>query len=517
MRKFNTALLTAEVMRRMAPDEVSNIYNGLDCCVTFEIYETLLDELQSSPQYVQDTYAAAMNKHGPVIDMSLRGLKIDKVRVQETIRSLAEELTQLESRFNRILKEVFDLEDFNWRSPTQLKYLFYDVMQIKPIKSRNVHGQYTPTVDRKALEKICAMFYPQPLALYILAMRGVGKSIGFLKTEQDGDGRMRTGFNIAGTNTGRLSSSSNEFNTGTNLQNVTKKLRFPFIADNRELFVNVDLEQADARNVGARLWQTFYDTKGPDVAGAYLDACESGDLHTTVCKMAWTGLSWGDDPKAWRAVADIKAYRDKSYRDLAKALGHGTNFYGQPRTMAGHTQTETKVIEEFQKNYFAAFPLIPLWHKWVKNELATVGYLVTLYGRRRHFFNRMDEPATLREAIAYEPQSMTAHEIDTGYCQLWREEPRCKLLLQVHDSIMFSVRWRDHEELIPRALELLKVETKLKGGRIFSVPLEAETGWNWGPASPSNVSGLATWHGKEERNPPTISLATKRRSLKEYL
>lgn len=512
MRKFNTANLTEAVLRTLNADEASWVYNGLDCCVTYEIRDVLKLELASSPANVQTTYAQALNKHGPILDMSLRGIRVDQLRLAETLRYYVKEITRIEANFNAIIEGVFGITDFNWRSPTQLKELFYTRMKIKPVRSRNSKGQFTPTVNRKALEKFCSMYYAQPLALHILALRDLGKKIGFLKTGMDSDGRFRTGYNIAGTNTGRLASSATEFGTGTNAQNVSKKLRFPFIADNRKLLVNVDLEQADARNVGARIWEIYYDTQGPEKAGAYLDACESGDLHTTVCRMAWRDLEWGEATSGHRAVADQLAYRDKSYRDLAKALGHGTNFYGQPRTMAVHANTEVKIIEAFQKSYFGAFPLIQGWHEWVRNELQTYGTLTTIYGRRRHFFNRMKEPATLREAIAFEPQSMTAYEIDQGYMQLWRAMPEAELLIQVHDSIMFQIPWSQHEELIPRAMELLAVNTTLKGGRNFHVPLEAETGFNWGPKYDDNPLGLSVYRSKEERNPPGT-----RRRLKDFI
>jgi len=62
-------------------------------------------------------------------------------------------------------------------------------------------------------------------------MREIQKKIDFLKTGVDPDGRIRTSYNIPGTNTGRFSSSYSEFGTGGNLQNVEESLRSVFIAD----------------------------------------------------------------------------------------------------------------------------------------------------------------------------------------------------------------------------------------------------------------------------------------------
>jgi hypothetical protein len=119
--------------------------------------------------------------------------------------------------------------------------------------------------------------------------RDLGKSIGFLETAIDPDGRIRSDLKIAGTVTGRFASSITDFGTGTNLQNVTESLRSVFVADPGYKFANLDLEQGDSRNVGAICWNLFCDNPDWDerTAGAYLDACESGDLHTTVAKMAY--------------------------------------------------------------------------------------------------------------------------------------------------------------------------------------------------------------------------------------
>ena len=508
MRLFNTSGLDDAMMRSLSDDEASWIYNGLDCCVTFEVYERLMEELRASPQNVNSTYQFALEKQAPIMEMSMRGLRVDGAAKDKSIEELSARLRFLEGRFNQLCEVVMG-GTVNWRSPTQLKQLFYSSLNIKEIKKRNTQGIWAATVNEEALNKLCLHYWAQPLAKLILAMRDCGKKIGFLQTELDPDGRIRSSLNIAGTNTGRLSSSMGDFGTGTNMQNVDTALRFPFIADPRMIMINVDLEQADARNVGAIIHETFYESHGPAAAAKFLDACESGDLHTTVCRMAWTDLPWPEDRKGWRAVADGKAYGDLSYRDMAKKLGHGTNYYGTPPTMARHTHLATKIISSFQDRYFAAFPLIKEWHEWTIRELRTTGILTTLYGRRRHFFGRGDDQSTWRKGIAYCPQSMTGHQIDSGLLNLWRNMPEAELLMQVHDSILFQVPLRQLDRLLPKAMELLKYPYELKGGREFYVPLEAQVGWNWGKQEVNkegnvtgNLYGMMKWKGEEKRLPP---------------
>lgn len=488
------------------------VYNALDCCVTFEVRNELRQVLDPG---TQKTYDFSLALQAPVLDMSMRGILIDEKNRQETLGKFQLQIQRLEMQLTRLAGEglgldlpapVFDKKTGKWkvwwRSIPRLKNLFYDVLGLTPIRKRNAQGKMAPTINREALEKLSVNFYAEPFCNHLLALRDLDKKRSFLETEIDTDGRFRSNYNIAGTKTGRLASAVSDFGTGSNGQNIDRDLRYTFVADPGYVFVNLDGEQADARNVGAICWNLFHDKYGPEFAGAYLDACESGDLHTTVCKMAWRDLLWGDDPNGWRAVADAIAYRQDSYRQLAKKLGHGTNYYGQPRTMAKHTKVETAIITEFQDRYFEAFPAIKLWHQWVREQLQSVSYLTTLFGRRRAFFGRAFEDETLREAIAYDPQSSTADEIDIGMLAMWRGAKRwdAQLLAQVHDSTLWQVPVDNVNEFVPWALKTKRVPVQLVAGREFAVPIEAKVGFNWGDWSPGaeneNPDGLRKWKGK---------------------
>lgn len=536
MKLFDTANLDEKLMKTLSADDAAHIYNGLDCCVTAEIYNELSGQLVEEPVEVQETYKVAMAKLAPILEMSMRGTLIDEPSRQESIKSLDKDLKGLDAKFQKIMQEVFG-SPLNWNSPKQLQWLFYSALGLKPVKKRNQQGIFAPTTNREALEFLGGRYlYAKPLANMILALRDINKQLGFLKTEIDRDQRIRTSYNTTGTNTGRLSSSMSDFGTGTNLQNVNRKLRYPFVADPRMYLVNVDLEQADGRNVGAILYNLFIDMPreeiyslaegdprlerfckngewigpvGYDLAAAYLDACESGDLHTTVCRMVWpTELDWPEDESEWKKFCDgIIAHGQDSYRQLSKKGGHGTNYYGTPRTMAKHLHTAVNVIENFQGRYFYAFPAIPLWHNWVIREIKETGTITTLFGRRRMFFGRANDASTHRKAIAYAPQSMTGEQIDRGLLAVWRAHPEVQLLNQVHDSILFQVPYAQATDLIGPVLETMQVELTLKHGRKFIVPLEAKTGWNWGnfdyDKPTVNPYGLKAWTGKEDRSRPT--------------
>jgi DNA polymerase I - 3''-5'' exonuclease and polymerase domains len=250
-------------------------------------------------------------------------------------------------------------------------------------------------------------------------------------------------------------------------------------------FANIDLEQADSRNIGALCYNVLRD-------GKYLDACESGDLHTAVARMSKPDLPWSGDKQRDRQVADQPYYRHYSLRHVCKVLGHGTNYLGSPYEMAKHTKIEQGVIKEFQALYFNTFPAIPRLHSWVEKEIQEKGYLITPFGRKRWFFGRREDRDTLKQAVAHLGQSMTADEMNHGMLALWRLNI-VQILLQVHDSILVQYPEEKEDEIIPQVLAAMRVPLELEGGRQFIVPLEVQVGWNWSKASADNPNGLSKW------------------------
>lgn len=498
-------------------DESYWVYNGLDNCVTYDVFNTLIEQADDVAKQV---YNLSLDLQAPILEMNTRGLRVNNRRKFVVMQQMKDQIRQLEGQLDRIIAEGIGLPDLNWRSPTQLKALFYDILGMPVQKKRNANGVFAPTTDEAALEKLSQYFLAEPLCSHLLALRGLGKSLGFLNTEIDADGRMRTRFNIAGTNTGRLASSATDIGTGTNLQNVTSSLRSVFVADPGMMFCNIDLEQADSRNMGALCWNMLLDAdrrrishllqkrgilkkgeewRGPigaEFAGAYLDACESGDLHTVVTKMAYRDLAWGTAPD--REIADQLCFRHYEYRFMSKKLGHGSNYLGTPPTMAKHARLPVPFAKSFQEAYFAAFPCIPAVQAAIIEELELRSCLTTPLGRRRFFWGRSSEGATQREAVAYMGQSMTADEMNNGLLRLWRSN-KVELLIQVHDSILFQFPADKRDEIVPMALEAISTFMELKQGRRFTVGTEAMTGYNWGYVSDDNPDGLKKWKGSDDR------------------
>lgn len=464
------------------------VYCGLDTCLTIEIFDAISPQLDN---ITNSTYRFSMDLMGPCLEMNMRGVLIDPIARDKAVELYKKDLQHVTGNLNTILIDGLGLQ-LNWNSHQQLKHLFYEVMGLPPIKKRNSKGEWAPTVDRDALEKLAeSYFVAKPIISHILVAKDIAKKISVLTTEIDEDGRIRTSFNIGGTDTGRLSSSLSDFGTGTNLQNVEERLRRVFIADPGYKFTYIDLEQAESRAVGAIIWNEFHD-------GTYLDACESSDLHTYVARLAFPELAWTGDLKKDKLIAEQPFYRQHSYRHMAKVLGHGSNYSGQPGTMEKHTKISRDVIKGFQTRYFTAFPFILKWHEKVEQTIRHEGKMTNLMGRKRHFFGRRNDPTTHRAAIAYDPQGSVANILNTGMLRLWRAR-LSQLLLQVHDAVLTQHLEGDEDNVVPKECELLKIPIELSYGRTLVIPSEALVGWNWAKATQDNPNGLVKFYGHDQR------------------
>lgn len=471
------------------------IYNGLDAGVTFEVWETLRRQIGNNTL----TYDFERALQAPALEMMLRGFKVDEFARREGIKDLETKLERLNSILQGFAFAVWD-KPLNPRSQKQLLEFFYKRMGI-PEQWTSKKGERKLSMDREALEKLQVYFHARPIINTILAIREISKMKEVLETEIDSDGRIRTSYNIAGTETLRFSSSANAFGTGGNLQNWAPQLKNICIADDGWKMCGIDLEQAESREVGLLHGILFGDW-------TYLDACTQGDLHTTTAKLIWPNLPWTSDPKKDRAVADLPFYRHFSYRDMSKRGGHGTSYYGTPWTMAKHLNVPTKLMEEFQNKFFEAYPAMSKWHRWTAQQLQQTQRITTPWGTTRQFFGRPNDDTTLREAIAFSPQSSTAVRMNLGLWRLWKYMPNIRLLAQVHDAVYFLYRVEEEAEVVAKALDLIQIET-VHSGRKFTVPGEAKVGWNWGNYTDQSDIDKALANSKQ---PPKLNLC----GLKKY-
>ena len=510
MRIIKTNTVDLEGLSR---DEVLWIYNGLDNLITNEIYHTLKPQLD--PKDTAITYEFELAMQGPAFDMMRRGFRLNHTlrlaRITEIEAKLhvlggmkrAEKGTKwaiknTDAVIQRYALSIWD-KPLNYKSQVQLKKIFYEDLRI-PLHYHSEKGKKKISTRRETLELI-ALGYPRtrPFIKVLLQIRDLEKDLSVLNTTLDEDGRMRSSFQIGGTNTGRWSSSASAFRTGNNLQNIAKDLRDIFVPDPGYTMFYADLKAAESVAVA-------YLSNDAN----YIRACEEEDVHVYVARLVWPLLNW--DTEDHSGVARELYYRDLSYRDLSKRGGHGTNYDGTPRTMGKHLHVEEKIMKRFQALYYGgvlkkadlyrwgmndmieqgeergnlvlyegAFPGIKVWHRTTIGAVQTTGELTTPLGRKRQFWGRLRDGSTLRKAIAFVPQSTIGDILNIGLYRVWKRleiHGELQLFGQVHDAIVGQVPEgfeKTYEEQIRNCMEF----DVPVNGKLMRIPVEINFGSNW--------------------------------------
>lgn len=198
-------------------------YNCKDAVYTYEIAEKLPQLLDSAQQ--QDQYEFQMSMYEPIFRAMLRGVRVDKPLRSKLALELLDIAGQLEERL-LIMSGNFVPENTTskakwFNSPQQCQAFFYDYLGLAKQRNRK-SGQVS--TDDEALNKLGEL---QPAILPIIRHIQELRSANifrknFLEAPLGNDGRIRCSYNLAGTETFRLSSSKDAFGQGANLQTIPK-------------------------------------------------------------------------------------------------------------------------------------------------------------------------------------------------------------------------------------------------------------------------------------------------------
>src|SRR5215467_7756321 len=315
-------------LRQHTEFEIHQIYCGMDNALTHESlsaeYELFDSNTNPRPQ-ARHIYNFERALQAPYMDIMLRGFAVDVEARWRAVQDLTTRIARIDANLQRMAEAVWG-QKLIPRSNKNLRDFFFGAMKFPEIITSK-KGVKKVSLDRTALEKLYDSYlFARPFVSHILAIRDLSKQLEVMETEVDTDFRFRSSYNIAGTESGRPSSSESSLGTGGNGQNIAPGLRHVFIADpGHKLFV-IDFEQSEARDVGFIIGCLFGDW-------SYLDACESGDLHTNNAKLVWPELPWTGDAAEDRQIANRIFYREFSFRDMSKRGGHLSNYMGTAYTM----------------------------------------------------------------------------------------------------------------------------------------------------------------------------------------
>lgn len=489
MRKIDTTTLEADLDRGVfSEDEVLWLYNGLDCMITASVFKTCYALAEDRP-LVLPYYEWNKSQQAISLQLTRRGTLVDITEQQALVFEFRKRLSRFVHIFNRLCDAAV-LRSINPNSPKQLQWLFYEQLKM-PEQKTSDKGKWKVSTNRECLEKLYNLCTDERRALIkvLLSIRDLKKLIEVVETGPSADGRMRCSYNVAGTDTGRWSSSETAFGEGMNKQNVTHELRRIFIPDPWAKMGQADQEQAESRVVA-------YDSEDEN----YIAACNSGDLHTYCCRLFWPKLPWNGDLKKDRLIADRIFYRHFSYRDMSKRGGHASNYYAIPWTISRNLKIPMKSAEEFQDVYFHTFPGIRKWQRERSLIIQQNKPLITPFGMERYFFGRPDDDATLRQAIAFVPQSVVGTLTNIVLHRLLQreEELQIQILENGHDAVIFQFADRREDEIIPKMLPYFDVPFTLKG-RTVRIPFEFKVGYNWHELEKWKGNGSTSGQQRPER------------------
>ena len=163
-----------------SPNETAWLYNGIDSAVTKEIYEALLPQVMEDDN-VAYTYSRSMEKVGPVLEMSLRGIKINAAELQRTRKQVLTRQVRIVEKFDYICEKILG-RTYNPASPAQMAKLLYDDLHL-PMYRRS------RSTDEAHLEQLKKTFDGRVWANFILALRDCAGQLKLLNTKLTDDGR----------------------------------------------------------------------------------------------------------------------------------------------------------------------------------------------------------------------------------------------------------------------------------------------------------------------------------------
>lgn len=411
------------------------IYNCKDCVATYEIDEK--QQLAVDKLGLREVHDRHQAKFWPALKIMLKGLPRKESLRKEFSLLLIDEQTERQRWITSVLGH-----DINLNSPVQLKRLFYDDLQQKPVINRKT-GQ--PSTDADALEVI-AKREPAlgPLTRRIAEYRSLGVFLStFVLANPSWDGRIRTQFNPFGPETYRASSSQDAFGSGMNLQNVPSgneddpsaelvlpNIRRLFVPDPGYTIFDVDLDRADLQVV---VWEA--EDEG------LKKALRMGlDMHLYNARDIFRLNMPDDELIAGTDKCQEHAERYKSQRKKAKAGCHAVNYGVQEYTLAITLGITRHEASRFISGWFAAHPGIRAWHERTQRDLLTRRYVQNRFGYRRYYLERID--GVLPQALAWTPQSTVAEVINQLWFKLDVVIPADVggVLIQVHDSLMGQIK-----------------------------------------------------------------------------
>jgi DNA polymerase-1 len=446
-------------------------YCGMDVYSTFALVSKLREKLVETPTLYKLLNEVEQPLEEVLAEVEYTGVRINSDYLQELSQQLEIELAKLE-----IIATEIAGEKFNLGSPKQLSHILFDKLGLSTKYSRKIQTGYS--TDAATLEKLQGVDNTGFVEAII-----ENRTLSKLKSTyvdalpalvHPKSQRLHTDFNQTATSTGRLSSSH------PNLQNIpirtafSRQIRKAFLPESGWLMVAADYSQIELR-ILAHLSQE------PVLIQAYQ---QNEDIHTVTAKLVFEKEDISSDERRFAKTINFGVIYGMGAQKFARETGINP--------------IDAKLfIERFNERYANVFAYL----EKVKKEAIAYGYVETLLGRRRYFEftsnslrqlkgSKLEDinlqklknlgqydAGLLRSAANAPIQGSSADIIKIAMVQLHEvlKKYQARLLLQVHDELVFEVPPQEWEELQPQ------IKSVMENAVSLSVPLvvDIHAGDNW--------------------------------------
>ena len=436
--------------------EVASNYAAEDADITLRLFNKLEDLLKDKPTQLKLLNDIEYPLVHVLSKIEQNGAKIDKDKLAEHSKELSEKIADLSAQ-----AFVISGEEFNLDSPKQLLEILYEKLKL-PILKKTPKGQ--PSTNEETLQRLSEEY---ELPGIILQYRTLAKlkstyTDSLIKIENPLTKRIHTSYQQAVTSTGRLSS------TEPNLQNIPirtaegRRIREAFVPEKGNVLISADYSQIELR-IMAHL------SKDKNLTHAFNNNL---DIHSATAAEVF-GVN----------LEDVTQDQRRSAKAINFGLMYGMSAFGLTRQLDIPRAEAQKYLDTYFERYTGVKDYIANTKAQAKEDM----FVETIMGRRLYLKeinagNGLRRQAAERAAINAPLQGSAADIIKKAMIDiqdfLEKEMPKVKVIMQVHDELIFEAPKENAEEVLSTMKGMMEKAVKL------DIPLiaDAAIGDNWNEA-----------------------------------
>ncbi|MDB4158245.1 DNA polymerase I [Gammaproteobacteria bacterium] len=436
--------------------EVASNYAAEDADITLRLFNKLEDLLKDKPTQLKLLNDIEYPLVHVLSKIEQNGAKIDKDKLAEHSKELSEKIADLSAQ-----AFIISGEEFNLDSPKQLLEILYEKLKL-PILKKTPKGQ--PSTNEETLQRLSEEY---ELPGIILQYRTLAKlkstyTDSLIKIENPLTKRIHTSYQQAVTSTGRLSS------TEPNLQNIPirtaegRRIREAFVPEKGNVLISADYSQIELR-IMAHL------SKDKNLTHAFNNNL---DIHSATAAEVF-GVN----------LENVTQDQRRSAKAINFGLMYGMSAFGLTRQLDIPRAEAQKYLDTYFERYTGVKDYIANTKAQAKEDM----FVETIMGRRLYLKeinagNGLRRQAAERAAINAPLQGSAADIIKKAMIDiqdfLEKEMPKVKVIMQVHDELIFEAPKENAEEVLSTMKGMMEKAVKL------DIPLiaDAAIGDNWNEA-----------------------------------